>query len=254
MLRRIAKHGWTEDAARQFEAEYGKQIRWQIIVSMERLGMLQFRISPERAYVLSDRRSELYENTLSDLWIQLLDGVVERYVRGLREGRIHQDIVAYVRGVVRHLVISNARDLGLIGAETPQEMVASFCEAKLDATRRARLAWLKFALGNRVRQHVLSRCPPDSFQRVYLAAHHVVDYFFEKLIPSKCDEIAGLGSRVLDAMVEDLLDSSHLGMAVQYIGSVTPFASGGGGVSRVPGDVDEDEYLSSLRALKEHWR
>ena len=246
LIRRIAKHGWSEESARQFEAQYGRKIRWQIITSMERLGMLRFRVSPERTSVLSNRRSELYENTLSDLWIQLLDGVVERYVQGAREGRIRQDIVPYLRGVIRHLVLSNARDLGLIGAETPQEMVSAFCQAKLDETRNARLAWLKFALGGRVRESVLTRCGADTFQSVYRAVHHVVDYFFEELIPSKCAEIASLGPRILDAMIGDLLDSSHLESAVQYIGSVTPFASGGGAVSRVPDGVDEDEYLSSL--------
>ena len=255
LLHQIAKHGWTEESARQFEARYGKQIRWQIVASMERLGMLQFRISPERTSVLSDRRSELYEDTLSDLWIQLLGDVVERYVRGVHEGRIGSEIAVYLRGVIRHLVIANARDLGLIASETPYELISTFCRSKRDATRQSRLAWLKFALGGRVRHDVLTRCEAGAFQRVYRAVHHVVDYFFEEFIPDRCAEVGRLGSRVLDALVGDLLDSPSLEAAVQYVGTITPYASGGATTSRVPGDVDEDEYMSSLgRAAKDRYR
>ena len=255
LLRRIAGHGWTEGSARRFESRYGKQIRWQIVVGMERLGMLQYRISPERADCLSNRRSELYQNTLSDVWIQLLDGIVGRYVVGVQEGRIRHGMVAYLRGVIRHLILSNARDLGLIPSETPQEMIALFCQSKRDTTRQHRMAWLKFTLGMRVREAVLIRCRPDIFQRVYRTVHHVVDYFFEEYVPSRCADVARLGRRVLDTMIEDLLESSSLESALQYIGAITPYAVGGRGTSRVPGDVDEDEYLSSLdRAAAGRWR
>lgn len=217
--------------------------------------MLQFRISPDRTSKLSNRRSELYDNSLSDLWIQLLDGVVTRYVDGLHDGRIHQDFVPYLRGVIRHILLANARELGLIGAETPQEMVTAFCRAKLDTTRHARLAWLKFTLSTRVRESVLAHCASDCFQRVYRAIHHVVDYFFERLIPSRCEGISALGARLLDPLIEELLDTPHLEQALSYIGSITPVALGQGPVARVPDGVDEDEYLSALGAAAEgRWR
>jgi len=255
LLRRIVKHGWTEELGRRFEAEYGKQLRWQIIVGMERLGMLQFRISPQQADVLSDRRSELYQDTLSDLWIQLLEGVVERYVCGIEQGRIHQGMVAYLRGVIRHILISNARSLGLIGSETPQEMIAAFCQSKRDATRRGRLAWLKFALGAHVRRDLLSRSGAATFQQLHRAIHRVADYFFEEYLPTRCAEIGQLRSRLLDTMLQDFLGSDSLDEAVEYVGSVTPYAAGEALFSRIPGDMDEDEYLSNLdRAAGGRWQ
>jgi len=256
LLSRIARHGWTEELGRRFEAEYGDRLRWQIVASMERLGMLQFRISPERTDVLSDRRSALFDNTLSDLWIELMGGMVDRYVQGVREGRIAREIVAYLRGVIRHLVIRNARDLRLIGSETPQESISAFCQAKQESTRRGRLAWLKFALEGRVRQEMLSRCGPEVFQSVYRGVHRVADYFFEEFIPSRCEDVARLGSRVLDVLVGDLLlDSTCLEAAVEYIGTVTPFSAGETATGRVPEAADEDEYLSCLaRAAGSGWR
>ena len=255
LLSRIARTGWTEDLGHRFEAEYGERIRWQIVGSMERLGMLQFRISPERTDALSDRRSALFDNSLSDLWIELMEGVVERYVRGVREGRIRGDLVSYLRGVVRHLVIRNARDLRLIGSETPQETISAFCEAKQETTRRNRLAWLKFVLERRVREEMLSRSDPDVFQRVYAKVHRVADYFFEEFLPTRCADVGKLGSSVLKALVGDLLDSDRIEAAAAYIGTVTPFSAGDATTNRVPDGVDEDEYLSCLtQAAGNRWR
>lgn len=241
--------------AQQFEAEFGKQLRWLIVLSMEKIGLLQYRVSPERTNLLSDRRRELYENTVSDFWIELVDGLVDRYVLGVRDGRIHQEPMAYFRGVIRHLVLANARSLGLIGCETPREMIESFCESKRDATRLSRLAWLKFAVGEKVRQEILRRCSPQTFEKTYPAIHHVVDYFFEELIPSSCNELHELGPRVLEALAERLVNSPGLDEATEYVGSVTPFSPGGGPTSKAPDGVDEDEYLSILdQAAKERWR
>ena len=102
---------------------------------------------------------------------------------------------------------------------------------------------------------VLTRCETESFQRVYRTVHHVVDYFFEEYVPSRCADVARLGKKVLDTMIGELLESSSLETALEYIGAITPYAVGGRGTSRVPGDVDEDEYLSTLdRAAADRWR
>jgi len=255
LLRRIERAGWTEESAKQFEAKFGQRLRWLIVLNMERLGLLQSRISPERTETLSNRRLQLYENTLSDLWIELLDTVIDRYVRGVAEGRIHQEPLAYFGGAVRHLVISNARDLGLIRSETPKELVISFCEAKREATRHARLAWIKFALGPRIRQEILSRCPAASFEAVYRSVHHVVDYFFEVFLPIQCKRLADLGAKVVQELVVRFNESVPMEEARGYVGTVTPFAGGEVSTTNVPNDVDEDEYLSVLdRAASGRWR
>jgi len=246
LLERIVRRGWTERLAREFEAQYGEQLRWLIVVSMERIGTLQWRVHPRSTQQsLEDRRLALYENTLSDLWSELLDGLVERYTAGFRDGAIHQQFVPYLRGVVRHLAISNARALGLIGRETSAEMLASFCEAKRDTTSADRLAWLKYCLEKKVRQEILTRCTPDVFSRYYRFIHRVSDYFFERYIPSQCSRISQRKGRMLNELLDAFGSDVEPDQACEYIGTITPVAREIDDQHRAPGGRDEGEYLGA---------
>jgi hypothetical protein len=255
LLRKIAKSGWSEDLARRFEAHYDRDMRWIVINNMEKLGLLQSRVHPERVSLLTDRRLELFENTISDLWVELSDGLVERYVKGVEGDRIHQPFVPYLRGVVRHIVLENARTLGLIGRESPAELIAAVCEARRDRTLHGRIAWLKFCLAAKARQDLLQCCGRDAFALVYKNVHRVADYFFEQFVPQHCAEVKTMGTRVLDELVRRFAESPLLPEAAQYVGHVTPFAAGADVTMRVPYNVNEDEYLSGLdRAAEGTWR
>jgi hypothetical protein len=246
LLVHIVQRGWTERLGCEFEAQFGQQLRWLIVVTMERIGTLQWRVNPQYAKTaLEDRRLALYENTLSDLWSELLNGLVQRYVEGQQSGRIHQEFVPYLRGVVRHLVISNARTLRLIGRETAAEMLTSVCDAKRDTTYVDRLAWLKFCFEKKVRQELLIRATPEAFSRFYRSIHRVSDYFFERYVPEQCDRI----SRSRGSALQDLLDAFGTDVliedACEYIGTITPTSRDIDDSYRTPAGEDEAEHLGA---------
>lgn len=215
---------------------------------MEKLGLLQNRVSPERVNLLSTRRLELFENTLSDLWVELLDGMVSHYLEGVEGGKIHQGFLPYLNGVIRHLVIANARSLGLFGKESPAEIIRSICDAKQEKTRCAKLAWAKFCFEHKVRLELLQCCSSKRFDAAYRNIHRVVDYFFERFIPAQCNQLSKLKGRILESLLDRFVRAdSDFEEALKFIGTVTPFATGEETPLRVPDGVSDDDYLSALK-------
>jgi len=247
LLAQIATDGWSERRAARFEELYSEQIHWVVVATMERIGALQWRIHPSRVGdCLEDRRLALYQNTISDLWFELLNGLVDRYFHGTESGEIHQEFVPYLRGVIRHLVVANARTLRLIGRETTAEMLSAVCEAKRSTTYVDRLAWLKFCLENRVRQEILTRVGAGAFARVYRQIHRVCDYFFEEFVPSQCERISASRS-MLGELLDEFSLEADADAACNYVGTITPVAREIDESSRAAADVDESEFLGALR-------
>ena len=248
LLRKIRHSSWTERLAAKFEATYGGKLHWQIVVYMEKMGLLQYRFNPKFLTALSSRRLELYENTVSDLWIKLLGGLVNQFVEGVETGRVHQEFSHYLGGVIRHLVVANARSLGLLSRETPAEIIRGICEAKQEATLQAKIAWAKFCYEQQVREAILIRCPRELFPDVYRNIHHIVDYFFEKFILTQCEQFSQYPASILNILIDTFLGfDSNLTDTQDFIGTITPFATGGEVVGQVPETVSDDEYLSSLQ-------
>ena len=248
LLHKIRHSSWTDLLAGKFEATYGGKLRWQIVVYMEKMGLLQHRFNPKFLAALSSRRLELYENTLSDLWIKLLSGLVNQFIEGIETGRVHQEFSHYLGGAIRHLLVANARSLGLLSRETPAEIIRSICKAKQESTLYAKIAWMKFCYEQRVREEILTRCPQELFREVYRNIHHVVDYFFEKFILAQCEQLSQYPTNILNTLIDKFLESdSNLTDALDFIGNVTPFATGGEVVGQVPETTSDDEYLSSLQ-------
>ena len=249
LLARICREGWTDYTARAFHSLYAERIKWTIATTMERLGIIQSRLHPEKIKVLSSRRVELFENTWSDLWIELMNGLVQKFVAKVEKGTVHQEFFPYLVGVIRHLVIKNARDLRLVSKEKPEDLLRAIFEARNETERRARIAWAKFVLENKVRFEILSRCPRDRFQEVYRSVHHVSDYLFEQYIPAR-DKLSRRGGRKswkLISLVEEILESD-LDKALEYSGRIAPYGSRADAVAvRSREDDVEDEYLSALK-------
>ena len=242
LLCKIRRSGWSERLANRFEKQYGRKLRWLIVVHMEKLGLLQSRLSPERIHLLSTRRLELFENTLSDLWLQLVESLIDDYLEGVDSRKVHQEFLPYLSGVIRHFVIANARSLGLLGRETPAQIIHSICEAKQDKTYHARVAWAKFCFEHRIRLDILHCCPSTWFNRVYRNIHRVADYFFERFIPAQCEQLAKLRSKILESLVESFASSeSNFEEAIEFIGTVTPFSSGGEVIFQSSSEVSDDE-------------
>mgnify|MGYP000206232387 CR=1 FL=1 len=256
LLYKIHQKGWTDRLARRFEGAYARKLSWQIVVQMEKMGFLQRRFNPQFLTSLSTRRLELYENTLSDLWIELLNGLVGRFISGVEEGRVHNPFVYYVGGVIRHLLVANARSLGLINRETVVETIRGICQAKQEDTLNARIAWAKFCYERRVREEILNRCTEELFFEVYRNIHHIEDYFFEKFLVAQCEQRSQYSTGDLTALIDRFLENgSDLSEALDFIGTITPFPSGGEVVGQVPEMASDDEYLSALhQASQRGWR
>ena len=256
ILRRIVQEGWTEETSSQFMKEYARSIEWSILVNMERLGLLRFRIHPDIVHSLSSRRLELFENTWSDIKGKLLSGLIHKYMRGLDEGKIRQTFVGYLTGVIRLCLIENAQELGLLGRETPDELIRGLCKGtkNFKGPDRHRVAWVKFCLEHQAREEILSRCPYDWFQPVYKNIHHVSDYLFERFIPKQCSDSMLKGRNLLPRLIEKLL-STDIAVAIQYRGNITPYAYRAEVTSiREPEDTVEDEYLAALEvAIEGDW-
>jgi len=228
LLLAIHRRGWSDDLAGAFDREYSVRLRRLVIIHMEKLGLILHWVDPENPRGLTTSRLELFENTLSDLWVRLLDGLVSRYVEGRGEGRIQQEFMAYVGGVIRHLLIANARSLHLIGEETPAETVRNICRFRREKTLHAKVAWAKFCLEHRVRTDFLSVCSHDLFQEAYRNANHISDYFFEQFVPAQCETLANVHGNVVSVLLERLRDSpSELRQAFSYVGTITSFPAEG---------------------------
>jgi len=256
ILKRIVQEGWTEEASSQFMKKYARSIEWSIIVNMERLGLLRFRVNPDIVHSLPSRRLELFENTRSDIKDKLLSGLIPKYLQGVEEGKIQQSFLGYLAGVIRFCLIKNARKVGLLGKETPDELIRGLCKGKKrsNGPDKHRVAWVKFCLEHQAREEILSRCPDDRFQQVYKNIHHVSDYLFEQFIPKQCSDLLLKGSNLLPRLIEMLL-STDIADAIQYRGSITPYAYRADVTSiREPEDTVEDEYLTALKdSLEGTW-
>ena len=226
LLERIARSGWREGAAAEFERAYGDDIRRLLVLHLWRMGFVEYRFNPERAAtILVERKLELFEATLTDLWLELLNGLVGRFAKGRREGRIHQEFLGYMTGTVRHLLIKNAQSLGLLPRESAGEVLRALCCAKGEATREKHIARLKFRFWPQVEADILSSCPAELFDEVYRGVYHVVDYFFEDYVPRSCPEISrGTRTSILSRLV-GAFGEAEMRQGEHFIGKVVPYAS-----------------------------
>ena len=68
ILQEIARWGWTEELAESFERAFGDDIRRLLVLYLWRLGLVEYRFDPTRASsILTNRKEELYANTLTDM-------------------------------------------------------------------------------------------------------------------------------------------------------------------------------------------
>jgi len=225
LLQRIARGGWTEELAAEFESTFGEDIRRLLVLYLWRFGLIECRFDPRRAEsILRGRRYELYENTLSDLWIHLLRGLVGKYVKRALAGLIQRPFLAYLAGTIRNLLIENAQKLRLLPKESVGEALRALCGRKKEATRTEQLARLKFRLWPQVECELLSACPKDRFNEVYEQLYHIVDYFFEEYLPSKCRAIIGERSRRALSSLLGQFGEAEYRKGSDFIGSVTPYS------------------------------
>ena len=226
ILQEIARWGWTEELAESFERAFGDDIRRLLVLYLWRLGLVEYRFDPTRASsILTNRKEELYANTLTDIWLELIGGLVTKYVKGYGTGKIKQEFRAYLAGVIRHTIIKNAQDLSLLPKESQAELLRALCEAKKESTRAQHLARIKFLLWDQVKRRLLSACSRQAFKDVYMKLQSIIDYFFEVFLLKNCVLITAKRGRT---PLSDLVLSfakQELDRAKEYIGTITPYSS-----------------------------
>jgi hypothetical protein len=213
------------------------------------MGLVVQRFDPENASkILSCRKLELVENTLSDLWIALTRGLITTYMRGRAAGKIRRPFLAYLAGTIHNLLVTNAQSLHLLPRVSESSMLRALSRAKRPSTQRAHLARVKFHLWVKVEDEILALCPSDRFPDVYDHLYHIVDYFFEEYLPTALAASEyPLGPFPLRHLVSRFMQNAYL-LGMNYIGTVTPYSSEEMTEIESPSreSDSEDDFLSIL--------
>jgi hypothetical protein len=253
----VARSGWTEETALRFERDHGDDIRRLIVLYLWKLGLVAYRFDPSRAErLLQNHCLEVFENTLSDVWLALTRGLIADYLRelGTRSPEVFP-FRQYLAGVVRNVVIENARRQGLLPRESEGALLRGFCATRRKATHRAHLARAMYQLQTKAEREILQACPERDFECVYANLYRLVHHFFERYVPGQCQQIEKLrGPAMIARLAEAYMDGEYRD-GLEYTGAVTPWdpnavrqvVDRGGGDDA---DVDEDEFLALL-ALRE---
>ncbi len=244
LLDLIAQRGWTEALAQRFEDEYGAVIKRIIVLHLWRLGIVSRHLSPDVLRALPSRELELFENTVSDVWIAVLDGLVSRYVHEERLGRINRPFAAYLSGTVKKILITNAQRLGILPRKSEAEMLSGLCSAKKTSTQEKYIALLKFHFEGKVREGILAGCPPAQFPQVYARLSHLSAYFFEKYLVQACRTHRNKYKRISDFI--ELFMRADYGKGLTYVGRVVPYSDMTATKCSPPRDFSTDEFLSLL--------
>lgn len=259
VLERVSRFGWTDETATQFEHQFGDDIRRLIVLYLWKLGLTAYRFDPARAHrILQTQCLELFENSLSDVWIALTRGLVKDYVRELANRSADSfPFQRYLAGAVRNTVIENARSLRLLPRESESALLRGLCAARRQGTQRAHLARAMYQLQTKAERELLSACPEEESDRVYENLYRLVHHFFEQYVPRQCPRIEkSRGSAIVAKLAEEYMAGEYRA-GLEYTGTVTPWDPGA--ARRVLGhgedgetDTDEEEFLTllALRADK----
>ena len=244
LLELIAQRGWTEALAQRFEDEYSVAIKRTIVLYLWRLGIVSRSFSPEILRNLPTRELELFENTLSDVWIAILGGLVRRYIREERLGRIDRPFVAYLSGTIKKILITNAQRLKLLPSKSEAEMLSGLALARKADTQHKYVALLKFHFEGRVREAILANCPSGQFQGVYAHLSQITAYFFEKHLVQACRASRNKGKRISDLAALFMHGDYEEGLL--YVGRVAPYSETAATKCYQPQGISTDEFLSLL--------
>ena len=244
LLELIEHRGWTEGLAQRFEDEYGVAIKRTIVLYLWRLGIVSHHLSTDLQRTLPTRELELFENTLSDVWIAILGGLVRRYRHEQLSGRTDRPFIAYLSGTIRNILITNAQHLGLLPRKSEAEMLLALASAKKPDTQQKYVALLKFHFEERVREVILSHCPADQFEQVYKHTSQLSAYFFEQYLVRVCNVSKNSCKKIAD-IVALFMDSDYR-KGLRYVGHVAPYSDTAEKKCYPPQDISTDEFLSFL--------
>ncbi|MBN1859609.1 hypothetical protein JW848_10485 [Candidatus Bipolaricaulota bacterium] len=238
LVRRIGESGWTDETFEAFEVLLGTTIRRSLVVHA---GKLQD-TSWAPALLQRSRRAHVIEDTTSDLWIQLSTSLIPKYLDTVKTHTPEYGFAAYLSGVIRFLLIDNARQAGLLPHHTVGELVRRYRRARRQSTRCRIIAMLKGRCYRAVRNEILARCPQSCFHDTHKNIHRIVDHFFETYLPAAIQRPETETARSLREMIDQYV-SSGMGGGRDYcsrICAIPQFQE----VSLDGSDVEADELLS----------
>lgn len=244
LLELIAQRGWTEALAQRFEDEYGAAIKRMIVVYLLRLGVVSQYLATSALDTLPGYELELFENTLSDVWIAILGGLVLRYMHKERSGQMNRPFVAYLSGTIKKILITNAQRLGLLPRKSEAEMLLGLALAKKANTQRKYIALLKFHFEGKVREVILADCPHDRFQLVYSHIYQLTAFFFERYLVQVCRADRSRCKRISDLAALFMRTDYEEGLL--YVGRVVPYSETAATKCYPASDISTDEFLSRL--------
>ncbi len=225
LLTRINQTRWSEDLASAFETMYGDDIRRLVVLHLWKLGLVAFRFDPSVAdRILRGRCLELFENTISDVWIALTRDLIRNYLHECDEqspGAL--PFLKYLAGVIRNITIDNARNLGMLPRYSERSLLIQFCNAKGADTRKAHLARAMYHLQSRTERELLLHCNARVAEDAYLNLYRLVHHFFEQYVPQQCPLIKRLrGHSAIAVLVKRYMESEYQS-GIHYRGNLTPW-------------------------------
>jgi len=243
LIRRIGQSGWTDENFEAFDALLGTTIRRCLIICSDTLQASAWGLSQRRR----DRWRHVLEDTTSDLWIELSDSLVTKYLELVKTKGLECGFAAYLNGVIRLLLIDNARQAGLLPHHSVGELVRRYCRARRKKTRRRIIAMLKGRCQQMVRSEILAFCAEASFDDTYKNIHRITDHFFEAYLPAAVEQPRHEALPSLREMIERYVSSGMEGGST-FRGSICPMPQFQE-ISLDGKDISADELLSraSLR-------
>lgn len=245
----VIANGWDDVRAARFESDYGDDIRRLIVLQLWKLGLVAYRFDSRLARrILQDRQLELFENTLSDIWIALLKDLIPSYL-DRRTTSVGESLpfLQYMTGVIRNLAVDNAWKLGLLPRESTASTLKSICKAKKESTRRLYLARAKLRLRTKVERVLLSSVPEEDFGEAYKNLYGIVEHFFEVYTPLQCAAILRMrGREALERLITEYAKGEFRN-GLEYVGYVTPWDSEQRvRVEAIDDERTEEEFLTLL--------
>ena len=224
LLEEIARDGWSEHLAAEFESGLGADVRRLVALHIYRLGLIGYRFDPGNAHrILRGRCLELFENCISDTWIALSGTLIQDYLGECEASGKQLPFLQYLTGVIRNITIDNARNLGLVPRYSERSLLRQLCRAKKEETRRAHVARALFYLRTKVQNELLSSCPRDLAATAYRDLYRLVHHFFEQYLPRQCSQIQRMAARSALARLVQTYMQEEYKQGVEYMASLTPW-------------------------------
>lgn len=185
LLLEVAHKGWSDRTAKAFVKHFDHEIKRTIQFHMVKLGFVKDENELEQLRKsftaqgqgpgVKSHLLDICQNTYSDFYRELAKGaLVNNYFEGKHQGKVGVDFQAYLKGMIKHLILDNAGRVGLINHRplSEKELFDRLADSKKPSTRAHLIGIAKGRFASDVRACLLAKYPEP--------LNNVIDYFFEQ--------------------------------------------------------------------------